>query len=68
LLFDWWIETERQAHLDRGPPGPWDQVQRQVLCPLFVIQGFFNNLNHDWLLEFIQHRVSDKRILKMLFC
>ncbi|MES9862306.1 MAG: hypothetical protein ABW138_15850 [Candidatus Thiodiazotropha sp. 4PDIVS1] len=28
------------------------------------IQGFFDNLDQDWLLKFIQHRISDKRILR----
>jgi RNA-directed DNA polymerase len=28
------------------------------------IQGFFDNLDHDWLLKLIQHRISDKRILR----
>ncbi|MEJ2612961.1 MAG: reverse transcriptase domain-containing protein [Candidatus Thiodiazotropha sp.] len=28
------------------------------------IQGFFDNLDHDWLLKFIQHWISDKRILR----
>jgi RNA-directed DNA polymerase len=30
------------------------------------IQGFFDNLDHDWLLKFIQHRISDKRILRLV--
>ncbi len=30
------------------------------------IQGFFDNLDHDWLLKFIQHRTSDKRILRLV--
>jgi retron-type reverse transcriptase len=28
------------------------------------IQGFFDNLDHEWLLKFIRHRISDKRILR----
>jgi RNA-directed DNA polymerase len=28
------------------------------------IQGFFDNLDHDWLLKLIQHWISDKRILR----
>lgn len=30
------------------------------------IQGFFDNLNHEWLMRFISHRVSDKRVLELL--
>lgn len=30
------------------------------------IQGFFDNLSHDWLLKFVQHRVADRRILRLI--
>ena len=30
------------------------------------IRGFFDNLSHDWLLEFVQHRVADRRILRLI--
>jgi group II intron reverse transcriptase/maturase len=30
------------------------------------IQGFFDNLDHEWLLKFIRHRISDKRILRLV--
>jgi group II intron reverse transcriptase/maturase len=30
------------------------------------IRGFFDNLSHDWLLKFVQHRVADRRILRLL--
>jgi RNA-directed DNA polymerase len=30
------------------------------------IRGFFDNLSHDWLLKFIQHRVADRRILRLI--
>lgn len=30
------------------------------------IQGFFDNINHDWLMTFMQHRVSDPRILRLI--
>ncbi|MGH9398643.1 MAG: reverse transcriptase domain-containing protein, partial [Terriglobia bacterium] len=30
------------------------------------IRGFFDNLSHDWLLKFIQHRVADHRILRLI--
>jgi group II intron reverse transcriptase/maturase len=28
------------------------------------IQGFFDNLDHGWLLQFIEHRIADKRVLR----
>src|ERR1051325_1418163 len=30
------------------------------------IRGFFENLSHDWLLKFVQHRVADRRILRLI--
>src|SRR5690349_10595304 len=30
------------------------------------IRGFFDNLSHDWMLEFVQHRVADRRILRLI--
>ena len=30
------------------------------------IRGFFDHLSHDWLLRFVQHRVADRRILRLI--
>jgi group II intron reverse transcriptase/maturase len=30
------------------------------------IQGFFDNLSHDWLLMFLRHRIADKRVLRLI--
>ncbi len=30
------------------------------------IQGFLDTLNHDWLLRFVEHRVGDKRITRLI--
>lgn len=30
------------------------------------IQGFFDTLNHDWLLRFVEHRIGDKRIIRLI--
>jgi retron-type reverse transcriptase len=30
------------------------------------ILDFFDNLPHDWLLKFVQHRVADRRILRLI--
>jgi RNA-directed DNA polymerase len=30
------------------------------------IRGFFDNLNHEWLVKFVQHRVADPRILRLI--
>jgi group II intron reverse transcriptase/maturase len=30
------------------------------------IKGFFDNVNQGWLMKFLEHRISDKRILRMV--
>src|SRR6202021_591799 len=29
------------------------------------VRGFFDNLSHEWLVKFIEHRVADRRILRL---
>ena len=30
------------------------------------IRGFFDNLDHRWLIKFVEHRVADPRILRLI--
>ena len=30
------------------------------------IKGFFDNINHNWLMKFLEHRISDPRILRLI--
>ena len=30
------------------------------------IRGFFDTLNHEWLVRFIEHRVADRRIVRLI--
>ncbi len=30
------------------------------------IKKFFDNVNHDWLIKFLQHKVKDKRIIRLI--
>jgi group II intron reverse transcriptase/maturase len=30
------------------------------------IRGFFDNLNHDWLIKFVEHRIGDKRVIRLI--
>lgn len=30
------------------------------------IKGFFDNVNQEWLMKFLKHRIGDKRILRMV--
>ncbi|MFM9964338.1 MAG: reverse transcriptase domain-containing protein [Planctomycetaceae bacterium] len=30
------------------------------------IRGFFDNIDHSWLLKFLEHRIADPRLLRLL--
>lgn len=30
------------------------------------VEGFFDNIDHAWLMKFLEHRVADKRILRLI--
>lgn len=30
------------------------------------IRGFFDNLSHEWLIKFIEHRIKDKRVIRLI--
>jgi group II intron reverse transcriptase/maturase len=30
------------------------------------IQGFFDTINHGWLLKFLEHRIADRRMLRLI--
>lgn len=30
------------------------------------IRGFFDNVDHEWVMKFVQHRVADRRILRLI--
>lgn len=30
------------------------------------IQGFFDNIDHEWMLQFLEHRIADQRLLRLI--
>jgi group II intron reverse transcriptase/maturase len=30
------------------------------------IRGFFDNMSHEWTMKFVEHRVADRRILRLI--
>lgn len=30
------------------------------------IRGFFDTINHDWLMKFVEHRIADRRVLRLI--
>ena len=42
-------------------------MQRRVNWVLDAdIQGFFDAIDHEWLLKFVEHRIADRRILRLI--
>jgi RNA-directed DNA polymerase len=42
-------------------------VRRKVNWVLDAdIRGFFDTLNHEWLVKFVEHRVADRRIVRLI--
>jgi RNA-directed DNA polymerase len=56
----------------RGPHDALDALwvgimQRKVSWVLDAdIRGFFDTINHGWLLKFVEHRVADRRVLRLI--
>ena len=43
-------------------------MQRKVSWVLDAdIRGFFDNIDHEWLLRFLGHRIADQRILRLVY-
>ena len=30
------------------------------------IRGFFDNMDHEWTMKFVEHRVADNRVLRLI--
>ena len=30
------------------------------------VAGFFDSLSHDWLMRFLEHRIADRRLLRLI--
>jgi group II intron reverse transcriptase/maturase len=30
------------------------------------IRGFFDNISHEWMMKFLQHRIADRRLLRLI--
>ena len=58
--------------LERSPHDCLDELgrtiqQRRVNHAVEAdIRGFFDNVNHEWMLKFLEHRIGDPRILRLI--
>jgi group II intron reverse transcriptase/maturase len=66
LGFSYGFRPERDAHkaLDALAVGIQTKKVNWVLDA--DIRGFFDTLNHEWLIKFIEHRVRDRRVIRLI--
>ena len=55
--------SQRDALKDLGATIQWKKVSYVVEAD---IKGFFDYVNHDWLMKFLEHRIQDHRILRLV--
>jgi len=66
LGFSYGFRPGRSAHdaLDALTVGIGTQRTRWILDA--DIQGFFDNLDHEWLRKFLEHEIADRRMLRLI--
>lgn len=66
LGFSYGFRPERSQHdaLD----ALWVAIMRRKVNWVLDadIQGYFDTINHGWLLKFLEHRIADRRILRLI--
>jgi len=57
---------------ERSPQGCLDKLGRTIQQKRVNhiveadIRGFFDNVNHEWMLKFLKHRIGDPRIIRLI--
>jgi RNA-directed DNA polymerase len=66
LGFSYGFRPGRHPH--RALDAVWVGVtQRKINWVLDAdIRGFFDNIDHEWLMKFLEHRIADPRILRLI--
>ncbi len=42
-------------------------LTKKVNCVLYVdIRGFFDSIDHEWLVKFVEHRIADRRVIRLI--
>lgn len=60
------FRPRRNQHQCLGKLGETIQQKRVSYIAEADIKGFFNNVNHEWMLKFVQHRIGDPRIIRLI--
>ena len=66
LGFSYGFRTGRSPH--HALDALWVGIMRKKVNWIVDadIRGFFDNLSHEWLMKFIEHRIADPRILRLI--
>jgi group II intron reverse transcriptase/maturase len=66
LGFSYGFRPERSPHsaLDALAVGMWTRKVNWVLDA--DLRDFFGTLKHEWLVKFLEHRVADKRVVRLI--
>ena len=60
------FRPERNQHQCLRKLGETIQQKRVSYIAEADIKGFFNHVNHGWVLKFLQHRIGDPRIIRLI--
>lgn len=66
LGFSYGFRSKRGAH--NALDAVWMGIMRRKINWVLDadIRSFFDSLDHDWMMKFVEHRVSDPRILRLI--
>jgi group II intron reverse transcriptase/maturase len=66
LGFSYGFRPERSQHqaLDAVAYGMWKRMVKWVLDA--DLQSFFDTLEHEWLVKFLEHRIADRRVIRLI--
>jgi group II intron reverse transcriptase/maturase len=66
LGFSYGFRPERSQHqaLDAVAYGMWKKLVKWVLDA--DLQSFFDTLEHGWLVKFLEHRIADRRVIRLI--
>lgn len=66
LGFSYGFRPERSQHqaLDAVAYGMWKKMVKWVLDA--DLQSFFDTLRHEWLVKFLEHRIADRCVIRLI--
>jgi group II intron reverse transcriptase/maturase len=66
LGFSYGFRPRRQAHVALDALAIGIRFKKISWILDADIRGYFDAINHDWMMKFLEHRISDRRILRLI--